>query len=190
MSENKKDVLKDHEFDGIREYDNNLPRWWLGTFYLTVLFGIGYWFYYHVTSMGPNQATEYNMAKEALATQSSQASGGDDNKNSMTDESFVALSHDQDDVAEGKVVYDTNCMACHGPQAGGVIGPNLTDNFWIHGGKPTQIKKTIEAGVLDKGMLAWKGVLNDSQINNVVAYVMSLEGSNPPNAKPPQGDPK
>lgn len=179
---NKKDILKPHDYDGIQEYDNSLPLWWVGTFVITVVFGFCYWLYYQVYQTGPNQEQEYHLAMTAH----------EQNVNRNSDEvdpnEILALSHNSAALLEAKTLFLSNCMACHGANAQGVIGPNLTDNYWIHGGKPGDIVNVITKGVPEKGMVTWKGVLGSEQIEKLAAYIISLKGSNPEGAKPPQGD--
>ena len=183
MSQNS-DQIKPHDFDGIQEYDNQLPRWWLVTFVLTVVFGFGYWMYYHIYSVGPTQVEE--LAGELAAI--NQMAPKTPQSASLDTAAVAILQGDSARMDSAKMAYTTNCAACHGSEGQGVIGPNLTDEFWIHGGKPEQIQKTITEGVLEKGMLAWKGTLSDDQISGLVAYVLSLQGTNPANPKEPQGD--
>lgn len=179
----KMDEVKSHEFDGIQEYDNDLPRWWLGTFVLSVLFGFGYWFYYHNTSKGPTLAQELQADLKSYQT-SSQSSN---QLASISEEDIKNLISDKAVIAKAQEVYIQNCMACHGMQGQGVIGPNLTDTSWIHGGKPEQVYSIIVAGVPAKGMPTWKGVIGDAQIRGLVAYISTLKGTNPPNAKAAEG---
>lgn len=182
MSDRKMDQLKDHEYDGIREYDNQLPRWWLGTFVLTVLFGLGYWFYYQVFTTGTTQEQRYQQALSSLQSSSPASS------QPLVKEELLALMKDPVEKADAEKIFKQNCMACHGEKAGGTIGPNLTDDYWLHGGSPDHIAITIREGVTEKGMVAWKNVLSPTQVRKMVAYILSLAGSNPPNAKAPQGE--
>jgi len=183
MNQNN-DKLKPHDYDGIQEYDNQLPKWWIGTFVLTVVFGFGYWLYFHVYSIGPGQVKE--MANDlAVITQQSK-SGPEVIK--MDNQAVAVLQKDSAKMGSAKASFAANCAACHGAQGQGIIGPNLTDEYWIHGGSPDKIQATIANGVVEKGMLAWKGIIADEQIDGLVAYILSLQGSNPPNPKEPQGE--
>jgi cytochrome c oxidase cbb3-type subunit 3 len=186
MEDERRDVVRDHQYDGIQEFDNELPNWWLGTFVLTVLFGL-YWFTTRHTFTTPDDNTYSRYSadmKDLRALQAAKAGAG------PTDEQVLAAKADPAQLEDGHKVFTTNCIACHGPQGQGVIGPNLTDKYWIHGGKPSQIAHTITTGVPDKGMVTWGGVLKPEQIRHVAAYVLSIRGSNPPNPKAPQGNPE
>ena len=180
----EKDKLRDHQFDGIEEYDNALPRWWLGTFILTILIGLGYWFYYHVMQAGPNQETRFNQELAVFEQKQKASPQGAP----VTDDELSALVKDPKVLASAKEIFQKNCVACHGNLAQGMIGPNLTDAYWLHGGKPTDIYRTISKGVPEKGMISWQGMLTANQIKSLVAFVLSVEGANPPGAKPPQGE--
>ncbi len=175
------DKLTDHEYDGIKEYDNPLPRWWLLTFYATIVFTFAYWGYYHVLGVGL-------MPEQALAAENAEAQKRSDAlAASITDEKLVAMSKDPQIVARGKAVFAQNCVACHLDQAQGSIGPNLTDAYWIHGNRALEIRKVISQGVLEKGMTAWQSVLGDSKINDVVAYILSIKNTSI-HGKEPQGE--
>jgi cytochrome c oxidase cbb3-type subunit III len=183
--EQEKDLLIDHEFDGIKELDNPVPGWFNLLFYGSIAVGIMYFVTYHVAFWGPSQDQEYAIEmKQAEA----------DKKNylaksaNLIDESSVKENGDPGTVNAGKAVYISNCVACHGEKAQGVVGPNLTDEFWLHGGKINSIFKTIKYGVPDKGMISWEKTLSPKQISEVSNYILSLKGSNPANAKSPQGE--
>lgn len=180
LDENKPDQLTNHEYDGIKEYDNPLPRWWLLTFYATIFFAFGYWGYYHVLNLGfmPTQALAYEN-KAAEKKLNAVAS-------SITEDKLLSMGKIPQDVEKGKAIFAQNCVACHGDRGQGGIGPNLTDSAWIHGDKAMDIRKTISHGVLEKGMTAWQSVLGDNKINEVVAFILSIRNSNIP-GKEPQG---
>lgn len=182
--EYEKELLKPHAYDGIREYDNQLPRWWLGTFFLTVIFAILYWVYFYITGSGLNQKAEYELANKISVEQAVKVNA---KEVPVTAQAIQSLVSDPAVLLQAKTVFATNCAACHGEDGGGVIGPNLTDNAWIHGGRPEDVYRTIEIGVSAKGMPAWHGVLSSSQIRGLVAYVVSLQGSSPVNKKAPEG---
>jgi cytochrome c oxidase cbb3-type subunit 3 len=182
----EKDVELDHEYDGIRELDNSLPPWWLYLFYITIIWGVGYVIYYHVGNWGPNQEQEYVSAMEVAEEQKAAflATQAD-----LVDEKSVTLLTDEASLAEGKEVYLANCVACHGAAGeGNAVGPNLTDKYWIHGGSVQSVFSTIKYGVVQKGMQAWQAQLRPQVMQKVASYILSLQGSNPPNAKDPQGD--
>lgn len=184
MSEQKPgaDHLLDHEYDGIKEYDNPLPKWWLWILYATVAFSVAYYFLPLPFGEGPGSVAEYE-AEVAKHQASQPAPSGP----AVSDEELRRAAADPAQLAAGKAVYETNCAVCHRADGGGVIGPNLTDNAWIHGGTPAQIHLTIAQGVLAKGMPAWDRILKPDQVNAVTAYVLSLHGTNPPNAKAAEG---
>jgi len=170
----------DHNYDGIQELDNPLPRWWVYLFVSTVIFGIGYLIYFIGYSKTP--------AQELAAQMTANAPKADDT--GQLDTKLTAAFNDPAAVSAGKTIFVAKCAACHGPQGGGLIGPNLTDNSWIHGkGALTDIYKVVTKGVPEKGMLAWETTLKPEEIIQVVAYVKSLKGTNPSNPKPAEGTP-
>ena len=174
-------LLLDHEYDGIRELDNRLPRWWVWLFYITIVFAVIYMGYYHVFNLGELSAAEYardNAAGQALKT-ASQA------KFESTLESLQP-SGDSAVLGRGNQVFLTYCAPCHRPDGGGLVGPNLCDDYWIHGPKFSDNLKVIINGVPDKGMLTWKGVLQPSEIYAVASYIYTLRGTKPVNPKPPE----
>ncbi|MGC4117494.1 MAG: c-type cytochrome [Myxococcales bacterium] len=167
--------------DGIVEHDNHLPRWWLLTLFGAVVFSFGYWFYYqHLT--GPGQRAELAADEKMLSDLREKALSS-----KVSDESLLALSKDAAAVGRGAELFKANCVACHEAKGEGKIGPNLTDAYWIHGGKPTQIFGTVVNGVPDKGMLAWGPVLGAGKIQDVVGYVLTLKNTNV-KGKEPQGN--
>lgn len=174
-----------HSVDGIEEYDNQLPRWWLYTLYVATAFGGLYWYTYQVGHFAdlPLAAYEAEKDKAALAAAAKDPTGG-----AMKPEALVALSHDTATVALGKEVFTSACVACHRADGGGNVGPNLTDEFWLHGGAPDQIYKTVGNGVLEKGMPAWKPQLGIRKVQAVTAYVLTLHNTNVPGGKAPQGE--
>lgn len=180
------DKLLNGNYDGIQEYDNDLPRWWVWLFYLTIIFAVVYSYYYHFTSAqsAPERlaAQMADLEKVRQAAAPPQAVGG------MSEEDLFKLTSDAAMLTKGKEVYAAKCAVCHGPDGQGLIGPNLTDKYWIHGAKLADMKRVVEQGVLDKGMLAWKGVIGDDEINAVLAFSFSIRNSNPANPKAPQGE--
>ena len=175
--------LIEHNYDGIQEYDNPLPRWWVYLFYATIVFAILY--YLNVPGIGVGKGRMANYEEDVAAWKAAhpQPTGG------ATPEQLAALATDKSALAAGKQVFMTNCIPCHRADGGGIIGPNLTDEFWIHGGTLPQIHKTIEEGVLAKGMPNWGKLLKPDQVKAVAVYVASLKGTNPPNPKAPEGVP-
>lgn len=183
--EREKEIEFDHEYDGIRELDNSLPPWWVWLFYLTILWGAAYLVYYHLTDMGPNQEQEYVMAMEAGEDQKAKFLASQAN---AVDENSVVFLDDPAALEEGKNIYMANCAACHGNSGEGLVGPNFTDKYWIHGGGIKNIFSTIKYGVPEKGMISWKTQLRPAAMQKVASYIMTLEGTNPPNPKAPEGD--
>ncbi|MCA6073259.1 cbb3-type cytochrome c oxidase N-terminal domain-containing protein [Fulvivirga sedimenti] len=184
--EEEETVLLDHNYDGIQELDNHLPPWWKWLFYMTIAFGVVYLFVYHVTDTLPLQQEEYdNQIAEAEALKAMRLK---DSPKLAIDESTVQYVEDAAALASGKQVYDNNCSQCHRSDGGGSIGPNLTDEYWLHGGSIQDIFTTIKVGVPAKGMISWEPLLSPEQMQNVASYVMSMVGTNPPNPKAPQGE--
>lgn len=173
----------DHDYDGIRELDNHLPPWWKYMFYASIVFAVVYMFMYHISGSLPLQTQEYEIAMAEAQANMSEAEAG-----SSIDESNIVFSDDPAVLASGKTVYERNCVACHKTAGEGGIGPNLTDDYWLHGGSIQDIYNTIKNGVPDKGMIAWGDVLSPSKMNDVASYIETLKGTNPPNAKAPQGE--
>ncbi|HTS79812.1 MAG TPA: cbb3-type cytochrome c oxidase N-terminal domain-containing protein [Myxococcaceae bacterium] len=180
MTEKRIDVERGHAFDGIQEFDNPLPRWWLFIFYATVLFGYGYWVHYHVTRTGLSGAAAYE-AEKAEATRRAAAT------KPITDELLLSLSRDPQTTGAGQRIFVQQCAQCHLENGSGKIGPNLTDEYWLHGNKPTEILGTISRGVVEKGMPAWEPTLGGERVRSLAAFVISREGTNLP-GKEPQGE--
>jgi len=180
----EKDLLMEHEYDGIQELDNPTPSWFMFLFYSTIVFAVCYLLIYHVFGIGQLQYDEYKTEvaqadiakKEYLSKQANRV-----------DETTVKLTKDPAVLASGQAIFKQNCVVCHGQHAEGKVGPNLTDDFWLHGNKINDLFKTIKYGVLTKGMLSWEKTLSPKQISDVANYVKSLHGTNPPNPKEPQG---
>ena len=178
----ERELLMDHTYDGIEELDNPTPPWFMYLFYSTIIFAVIYGGYYHVYLDGNIQETEY---KTEVATAS--ASYKKHIANSVN-EYNVTASKAPKDLMEGSKIYVSNCVACHGDKGQGGVGPNLTDKFWIHGGGIKDLFKIITHGVPQKGMIAWEKTLNPLQIQKVASFILTLQGTNPPGAKEPQGE--
>jgi cytochrome c oxidase cbb3-type subunit 3 len=183
--EKEKDVLLDHDYDGIKELDNNLPPWWKYGFYFTIVFAVVYMFYYHVSGAGNLQLAEYQNELDLAAQQKAERMKAQ--ANYVTEDNVVALTA-AGDISEGKQVFMKLCAACHRADGGGQVGPNLTDEFWLHGGGIKNVFKTITYGVPNKGMLSWQSQLSPKQIQQISSYILTLKGSNPPAPKEQQGD--
>lgn len=173
-----------HDYDGIRELDNRLPPWWLYGFYLTIVVGCIYLYTHHVSHTAPLSIEEYQASvKQAETDKAAYLKKSANN----VDESTVKLLTSEADLAAGKQVFQASCFPCHGKLGEGGVGPNLTDDYWLHGGSIQDLFKTIKYGWVDKGMKSWKDDFSPSQIAQIASYVKSLHGTNPPNGKAPQG---
>lgn len=181
----EQEIVLDHNYDGIRELDNDLPPWWTYLFYFTIVFAVVYFVYYEVFD-GPSQIDEYET--EVAVAEIAVAEFKKNNKD-LIDADSVELLTDAADLAAGKTVFTDNCVACHKDSGGGGIGPNLTDDYWILGGGIKNIFHTVsEGGRAGKGMIAWKSDLKPSEMAQVASYVISLHGTNPADGKEPEGD--
>jgi cytochrome c oxidase cbb3-type subunit 3 len=187
-NENKpdQDHLLEHSYDGIQEFDNPMPRWWVYLFWATIIFSILYFFNVPGFGVGKGRIADYD--RDIAAAASADAKRKAAQPAGASGEQLAAMTKDASVVALGKQVFGQNCAACHRADAGGQIGPNLADDYWLHGGTLEQIHKTVVDGVLEKGMPPWGKVLKPNQVDAVVAYVYTLRGTNPPNPKAPQGD--
>lgn len=170
-----------HHYDGIVELDNPMPRWWLNLFYFGIVFGLIYTAYYELGNGRPI-AQEFAAERAVLDANLAQS-----NKQGPSDDSLLAAFRDPSALKSGQKVYSARCASCHGAQGQGGIGPNLTDDYWIHGAKLAQIAKVVAEGVLDKGMPPWAAVLVGNELAEVTGYVKSLKGTNPPAPKAAQG---
>lgn len=178
-------VMLDHEYDGIRELDNNLPPWWKYMFYGTIIFAFIYIIRFHITGSGDLQIAEYNA--EMLAASEAKADALENGEEQITEDN-VTLLVDIDAITRGANIYKGNCATCHGALAEGLVGPNLTDEYWIHGGGISNVFKSIKYGIPAKGMIAWQSQFSPTQMQQIASYIISLQGSNPTNAKDPQGE--
>lgn len=183
--EKEEDILLDHNYDGIRELDNNLPPWWKYGFYLTIIIGVVYLINYHVIKTGDLQIDEY---KKEVALADKNMEEYRKKAANLVDETNVKLLSDNDNLAKGKEIYISTCAPCHGQLGEGMVGPNLTDDYWIHGGSLNDIFKTIKYGYPEKGMKSWENELSPLILNQVSSFIKTLHGTNPPNAKEKQGD--
>jgi len=208
----------DHEYDGIRELDNDLPRWWRWLFYVTIIWAVIYLLYYHVLGIGYSSADKYvremdpayvraadrapkyfgilpeyrsPLAATPAETRSDELSTAVRRAvpmNRESDTTAYVLTLDDATLAAGREIYLRHCATCHGAGGEGGVGPNLTDDYWLHGGSAADIVKTIRYGFPTKGMVAWLGTLNPDDILKAASYVKSMHGSNQPHAKAPEGE--
>jgi cytochrome c oxidase cbb3-type subunit 3 len=183
--EDEKNLSLNHSYDGIDELSNPIPRWFNMLFYGTIFFAVVYLFYYHFLGTGKLQDDEYKqeivVAEQAKEEYLKKTAG-------LIDENNVKEAKEASVLEAGKTVFIQNCVPCHGDKGQGTVGPNLTDEYWIHGGKINSIFKTIKYGVPEKGMISWEKQLSPKQIADVSNFILSLKGTNPPGAKAPQGD--
>lgn len=184
--EKESEIMLDHNFDGIKELDNHLPPWWTWLFYGSIVWGVIYLVVYHVTDSLPLMDQEYQ--NEVAIAQEQKAKLLASRPALAIDENNLVYEADEQIIKNGRQVYAVNCASCHMPEGQGNIGPNLTDEYWLHGGSVTDIYKVIKNGVQEKGMIPWGPVLSPQQIRDVTFYIKSIKGSNPPNPKAPQGE--
>lgn len=209
--------LLDHDYDGIRELDNDLPRWWVWLFYATIIWGVLYLLYFHVLDIGYSSADAYRKEIDptfmraqdheakylgVLPEYRSPYAGFESDDVGGAKEgpagyfplsrdadttTYIAL-HDAASVGSGETIFKTHCVSCHGQFGQGGIGPNLTDQYWIHGAEFPDVVKSVRYGYPTKGMVPWLGTLSPEQIIEVASYTLTIRGSNPPNPKDPQGE--
>ena len=184
LLEGEKEILLDHDYDGIKELNHPLPSWWVAVFVLTIIFSIPYFIYY--TFMGGTSIEQNYNAEMAEVVQKQQSHKS--TQKGFDLEAYNAYIVTPEAQKLGRKIYKRKCKACHGVQGEGGIGPNLTDNYWLHGnGDVESTHKTIQEGVLDKGMPAWGDTLSSDELIAVVGYIQEFKGTNPANAKEPQG---
>jgi cytochrome c oxidase cbb3-type subunit III len=182
----KAKVMSDHSYDGITELDNFMPPWLQWVFIGSIAFAVIYFVNYTVLGIGPTGEEEYQeeLRLEAIAAETRKANlvAGIDETTVVFDESAAAIS-------SGKSIFETNCAACHAADGGGGVGPNLTDEYWLHGGSIQDVFKIVKYGVVEKGMIPWQDQLSPEQMQQVSSYILTLVGTTPANPKEPQGEP-
>lgn len=178
------DIDMGHDYDGIRELDNRLPPWWLWGFYLCIFVSVIYLWRFHVSHTGLSSVQEYQVAMQEAEEQRAVYLAKAKNN---VDENTVTQLMDASDLDAGKKVFTSMCAACHAADGGGTVGPNLTDDYWLHGGGIKNVFKTITYGWPDKGMKSWKDDYSPLQIQQIASYVLSLHGTKPATPKEPQG---
>ncbi len=182
--EKEQDIMLDHDYDGIKELDNSLPPWWKYGFYLTIVVAIVYIWYYHAGGNGPSSYDEY--VAEVQKGEADKAAYLAKSANNV-DENTVTMG-DAASIAAGKTIFETTCAACHAKDGGGGVGPNFTDEYWLHGGSIKDVFKSIKYGWPDKGMKSWKDDFSPKQIADLASYVKSLKGTTPAAPKEKQGE--
>ena len=180
--EQEVDIDLGHEYDGIRELNNRLPPWWIYGFYLTIVFAVVYLWRYHVSHTAPLSKEEYEIAVQKA---DEKVKDYLKQKGDAIDENTVTILGETD-VIEGKRMFQTSCISCHNEGGAGNVGPNLTDDYWMHGGDIKSVFKTIKYGI--NAMPTWQNSYSNKQIAQLASYVKSLHGTNPANAKAPQGE--
>lgn len=178
------DIDMGHSYDDIRELDNRLPPWWLYGFYITIIFAVVYMWRFHVSHTGPSseQELQYAMVKAEEQKEAYLKKAA-----ASVDENTVKLLIEPAELQAGQRIFEGSCAPCHGKAGEGMVGPNLTDDYWLHGGSVKDIFKTIKYGVPEKGMKSWKDDFSPAQIAQLSSYIKSLKGTNPPNGKEKQG---
>ncbi len=183
--EEESEIEMDHEYDGIRELDNNLPPWWLWGFYISIAFAVVYILRFEVLKTAPSTAQEFEqeMAAAEIAKEEYLKTAAN-----LVDETSVVMLTDEALIKEGAAIFTTSCAVCHAADGGGGVGPNLTDEYWLHGGDIKDVFATIKYGVPAKGMIPWKDQLSAAEMQKVSSYIMTLIGTTPADPKEPQGD--
>jgi cytochrome c oxidase cbb3-type subunit 3 len=184
--EEKAKLMGNHSYDGITELDNFMPPWLQWVFVSTIVVAVIYFVHYTVLGTGATGIEEYQeeLRIEALAAEvrkATQAAGIDENS--------VVFDESQGAISAGKTIFESNCAACHAADGGGGVGPNLTDEYWLHGGSINDVFTVVKYGVIEKGMIPWQDQLSPEQMQQVASYILTLKGTAPANPKAPQGEP-
>ena len=182
--EYRQDTVLSHEYDGIQEFDNRLPNWWMWIMWGSMVFGLAYWIVFHTLGVGvlPRERFEMTMQAAQEAQLERALAAGIDN------EFFVMMSQTEANVTAGREVFVKHCVQCHLDDGRGSVGPNMTDEYWIHGCEPMQMLKVINEGVAAKGRPTWQNQLGPTRVHNVVAYLLTIKDNNVP-GKAPEGEP-
>ncbi|NMB80986.1 MAG: c-type cytochrome [Ignavibacteria bacterium] len=181
--EKEQEILMSHSYDGIKELDNRIPPWFSILFYGTIIWAAIYMLAFHVFDDGKVQSKEYKVEIEQAKMEREFLI----RTGAFINEETVKYVDDVASIAEGKEIYLKNCATCHGQEGGGLVGPNLTDDYWIHGGGIKNIFKVIKYGVPAKGMISWETQLDPKKMQSAASYIITLHGTNPPNGKSPEG---
>lgn len=181
----EQDVMLDHDYDGIHELDNSLPPWWKYGFYVSIFFAVFYIYYYHFAyaSTEPVSVAEYHA--EMIEAEAAKKAYLAKAANSINEDN---VEFAEDAIPTGKDIFMKNCQACHGNAGQGGVGPNLTDEYWLHGGSIKDVFTIVKYGVREKGMLPWEDKLTPKQMQEVSSFILSLQGTNPEGAKDAQGE--
>ena len=182
MSDQNEEKIVHTYDDDLHEMDNRLPLWWQYTLYGAIVFAVAYWAGEHQIGAWMSQKDHYEKDMIAARLEAAKKGGG------LSADVLLAMSRKEETVREGKQVFTTTCAACHRADGGGNIGPNLTDEFWLHGGKPENIFSCVHDGVPGKGMPTWGPQLGEEKVADVVAYVLTIRNTHVPGGKAPQGD--
>lgn len=184
MSQPTDRELRDHQYDGITEYDNPLPAWWAMSFFACCVFAFLYWIHYE-SGAGPTSSQELEMTMKEIETLRASAPSAP----AVSEQELMRQGDSPETLAMGLSAYQGKCAACHGDNLQGLIGPNLVDEYWIHGrGGLKEIYELVQKGVPDKGMPPWETMMKPEEISAVAAFILSKKGSQPANPKPPQGN--
>ena len=183
-TEYQQDTVMEHEYDGIQEFDNRLPNWWMWLMWGSMVFALLYWIVFHTLGVGvlPHERFERNMQAAQEAQLERALAAGIDN------EFFVMMSQTEANVTAGREVFVKHCVQCHLDDGRGSVGPNMTDEYWIHGCEPMQMLKILNEGVAAKGMPAWQNQLGPTRVHNVLAYILTIKDNNVA-GKAPEGEP-
>lgn len=184
--EEKEKLMDEHSYDGISELDNFMPPWLQWVFVSSIIFAVVYFVHFTVLGNGPTGVEEYEeeLRVEAVAADLRKA-----NQAASIDENTVVFDESQAAIGAGKTLFETNCVACHAADGGGGVGPNLTDEYWLHGGSIKDVFTVVKYGVIEKGMIPWQDQLSPEEIQQVASYILTLKGTSPANPKAPQGEP-
>jgi cytochrome c oxidase cbb3-type subunit 3 len=170
----EQEPIRPHTYDGIQEYDKKLPNWWLFTLYGSIVFAVAYWAWYQIYEMSPPPALALESQMEENARMAAR------NATVLSDRVLWDMSLDPKVVASGKTTYLGTCAACHLPDLGGLVGPNLKDHDWVHSEKPIEIMKVVVDGVPAKGMPTWGPILGQQKIAEAVAFILSYHKEGEP----------
>lgn len=182
------EVLLDHNYDGIKELNNHLPPWWVYLFYGTIVWSVAYMLLFHIFQLDsfPLSAKEYENQMQTAAIEVANYKKA--NANNIDEKTVKFVEKDKVAIEGGAKIYKEKCAACHGQNLEGGTGPNLTDEYWLHGGSINDVFKTIKVGIPTKGMISWEKQLRPEEMQNVASFILTKQGSKPANAKEPQGE--